>query len=58
MGGIEYHHNKPIDKDCELDVIIHVAHKRRLSMKEEQTWLHFMNMSCMVLRKYRMETRH
>ena len=53
------HHNKPTcsDNDCELDVIIYVVHQRRLSMNEDQTWLHFMNMSCMALRKYRMETR-
>ena len=49
------HHNKPSDNDCELDVIIHVVHQRRLSMNEDKTWLHFMKMA---LRKYRMETRH
>ena len=27
-------------------------------MNEDQTWLHFMKMPCMALRKYRMETRH
>ena len=52
------HHNKPSDNDCELDVIIHVVHQRRLSMNEDQTWLHFVKMSCMALRKHRMETRH
>ena len=57
MGGIP-HHNKPSDNYCELDVIIHVVHQRRLSMNENQTWLHFMKMSCMALRKYIMETRH
>ena len=50
------HHNKRSDN--ELDSIIHVVHQRRLSMNEDQTWLHFMNTSCMALRKYRMETRH
>ena len=52
------HHNKPSDNDCEPDAIIHVVHQRRLSMNDDQTWLHFMNISCMALRKYRMETRH
>ena len=52
------HHNKHSDNDCELDVIIHVVHQRRLSMNDDQTWLHVMKMSCMALRKYRMETRH
>ena len=52
------HHNKPSDNDSELDVIIHVVHQRTLSMNEDQTWLHFMKMSCMALQKYRVETRH
>ena len=41
-----HHHNKPSDNDFELDVIIHVVHQRRLYMNEDQTWLHFMKMSC------------
>ena len=52
------HHNKPSDNDCELDVIIHVVHQRTLSMNEDQTWLHFLKMSCMALQKYRVETWH
>ena len=52
------HQNTPSHSYCELDVIIHVVHQRRLSMNEDLTWLHFMKMSCMALRKHRMETRH
>ena len=50
------HHNKPSDNDWIVSLMS--LYQRRLSMKEDQTWLHFMKISCVTLRKYRMETRH
>ena len=43
------HHNKPSDNDCELDVIIHVVHQRRL-YELRTDMVAFMKMSCMALR--------
>ena len=57
MGGIEYHITTNLAIVIVSLMSLYMWYTKEDSMNEDLTWLHFM-MSCMALRKHRMETRH
>ena len=58
MGGIEYHIKTHLAIMIVSLMSLYMWYTKEDSMNEDQTWLHFLKMSCMALRKYRMEPRH